>query len=695
VSGNYFPVLGVPPALGRLIQEEDDRAGAPHVAVLSHSFWQTRFAGDAGVIGTLLELDGRPATIVGVAKRGFFGVDPSVQPAVFLPLASDRPTTNVWIAGRLRPGVSIAVAEAWLAPLFARGLASMEQQTERRSLRDREGLRRWRPRLARAGNGTLALRSRIATPLRIVAGAMLLVLAISCTNVTALQLSRGERRASEIALRLSLGAGRARVVRQLVTEGLLLAALAGGFGLGLALVLHRLLVALSPLHPSAVLDFRLDLRVLGFALVVSTAAGVLTAIVPALRLSRVDTFAVLKTGSGSAAGWRSGPRKAFLVAEVAATFVVLAGAGLLLRSLDGLRRIDTGFDRRSVLLARVHPSASRFRDSPAATWALPLQEQLSRIAGVRSVALAANRVYTGGPPWILDVWVQGHSYPLGGKHAVGFNDVGPGFFATLGVPLLAGRELTASDRAGTPEVALVNLAFARRYFGRATAVGHRLGTSADAPGRYEIVGVVADSRVESLTESPWPTVYLPLLQRGSTGPVVAHVRANVPPAALAAAIRREVARFDTDLEVRSLDTLEAVIDGTLRRERMVAALLSLLAAVALVLTAIGLYGTMSYAAARRKAEIGVRAALGASEHRIVAWMLEEASSVVVLGVAIGVPLAAFGLQSLRTLVFDVPTLDPVSLALALLVVFVVGLTAAALPARAAARVGVAEALRQD
>jgi predicted permease len=702
VSGGYFPVLGTRPALGRLLRDDDDRPGAARVAVLSHSFWTRRLGARPDVVGQPMWLggygpramfDGFPVTVVGVAPPAFVGVDRSFRPELFLPLSAQPPTTMLWIAGRLRPGVSMASAEARLAPLYARGVQSMRDQIRGWPAHEQRDFLAQRVRLLPAGNGTARLRWQLAEPLPVLIGAVLLVLAISSTNVAALQLSRGERRLPEVSLRLSLGAGRGRVVRQLLTESILLALVGGAAGLALGVALHRLLLALSPLDRSAVLDFRFDWHLFGLTAGLCALAGMATGWLPALRLSRADPYPVLKGNRGACARWRSGPRRAILVAQVATTFVLLAGAGLLLRSLVRLSHADTGFDRRNLLLVRVDAAASRFRDRPAIEWGGLVRERVAALPGVRSAALAAKDVFAGG--WVMDVWVEGYAYRRGERQMVDFSEVGPGFFATAGVPLVGGREFLPGDGPGAPNVAIVNRAFVRKYLGdEAEAIGRRFR---DGRQWHEIVGVVADAKLGSLHDPPPPAVYCALgqqMQRLSY-PLALHVRADAPAAALAPAIRRAIADVDPDLEIRRLETLDESIATTLRRERMFTALLSLFAAVTLLLTAVGLYGTMAYAAARRTAEIGIRRALGAGEARVVAWMLKETAAVIVIGAAVGLPGAALALRTVRTLLFQVAPLDPVSFGLALAAVLAVGLGAAAVPALSAARLPPTTALRYE
>jgi predicted permease len=695
VSGNYFAALDPGAARGRLLEEYDDRAGSPRTVVLSHRFWMSRFGGDPGVAGRAVWVDGAPATIVGVAAAGFFGVDRSFTPQVYLPLSAEDPTVALWILARLHPGVSSTAARSRIASAYRDGLRAMRDEISQWPEGDRQEFLGQRVELHAAGNGTAGLRWQVQEPLRVLGTAVLLVLLITCSNVAALQLSQGERRIPEIAVRLSMGGSRGRILRQLLTESTLLALLGGAVGLGLGLALHSLLRSLSALDPSATIDFQWDWRVLSFTLGVSTLAGLLTGLSPALRLGRVDARLVLSGNRAAGGGWRSGPRRAILVAQVAATLALLIGASLLLRSLAALAGVETGFDQKNVLIVQVDPSGSGFAEAPSARWSEPLAERIATLPGVRSAATAGNTVFTGHESWIVTAWVDGHEYRPGERQVVGFNEVGPAFFRTAGIPLLAGREFRSADGPNAPAVAIVNRTFARKYFGDANPLGRRFGTAPEARRLYEIVGVVADVKVQSLRESPWPAVYLAALQQERPGPAALHLRVAAPPAALASAIRREAARLDPGLEVRSIETLEQAVSRTLRRERMLTTLLMLFAGVTLLLTAVGLYGTMSYAVARRTGELGIRMALGATRARVVVWMLREAAAIVLAGATIGLVVAAWAVPSLRTLVFQVPYLDPLSFGAALVAVVVVGLTAALVPAWRAAASEPLAALRHE
>jgi len=701
VSGGYFRILGSRPALGRLLDEADDRPAAPPVAVLSLSFWRRQFGGRPDVIGRTLLVSGcalrstcggTAVTIVGVAAPGFVGIDRSFSPDLFMPVAYQPPTQMLWIAGRLRPGVSIASAEARLTPLYRRGIESMRGRIGRWPAEEQREFLAQRLRLLPAGRGTAGLRWRMTGSLKLLAGAALLVLAIACTNVAALQLSRGERRVPEIAVRSSLGAGRGRVARQLLTESTLVACLGGAGALPVAFLLHWLLVRMSPLDPTALVDFHLDWRLFCVTAALSTVAGLVSGLLPALRLSSTQPYAVLKGERGATARWRSSPRLAILCGQVAVTLVLLAGASLLLHSLARLATVDAGFDRKHVLLVYVSAEGGRLQDTPAREWGSSLRERVAALPGVRSAALAADEVFGGA--WIVSLWVDGHTYQPREDQSVAFNEVGTGFFETVGIPLLVGRGFLPSDHSGKPPVAVVSRAFARKYFGAGNAIGRGFR---DTRRWYEIVGVVGDVRRSSLYEPPEPTVYLSIDQDTEPRPypLILNVRTSVDAATLAAPIRQAVAGVDPELEVHRLQTVDEAVGQTLRRQRMVSTLMSLFAGVTLLLTALGLWGTIAYAVARRTAEIGVRMALGAGPRSIVQTILGDAALVLAVGGVIGLAMGSLALRSLRSLLFEVGPSDPLSLGGAVLGLVAVGLGAAALPAIDAARMAPMSALRHE
>jgi predicted permease len=693
VSGNFFRMLGARPGLGRPLREQDDRPGAARVVVLSESFWKTRFDRRPDVIGKTLWVQGGPATIVGVTSGDFVGVDRSFRADVLMPLSAERATANLWIVGRLRPGVSRAQATAAIQPLFRRALESMEEETRRWSAPERERFFAQRLELAPAGTGTAALRWELAQPLQVLAAVVLVVLLIACTNVAALSLSRGDRRAQEITVRLALGAGRGRVIRQLLTESAQLAFLGGVAAVALAYALHGIFVSLLPLDPTAVVDFRLDGHVLGFSAAVATLVGFFTGIVPALRLTRVDLQPALQGQRGALGRARSRALQGILVAQVAGTLVLLATAGLFLRSLSKLYEVDMGFDRRDLLLARVAPAGGEGMVTPGL--GERLVTHLHAEPGVEAVAVAARPVFADREPWILTTWVDGYEYAPEEEQYTSFNAVGPGFFQAVGIPLLAGRDFTPRDGPGAPRVAIVSRSFARRYFGEQSEVGRRFGTTGDESRRdIQIVGVVADSKARSLRNRPSPAIFLPLRQQDDFRSLTLHVR-TAGPATDREAITRAVSRAGPGLELTRLTSLEEVVGGTLRRDSMFAGLTTVFGAMALFLTGVGLYGSLAYAASRRTHEIGIRRALGASRGSIARLVLKEAAAVVGLGVAIGVPLALAGERALRSLLFGLTPVDSVAFLGAMALMATVGTLAAFVPARSAAALHPMDALHHE
>lgn len=692
VSGSFFRMLGARPLLGRLLAEEDDRPGAPRVVVISESLWASRFDRRLDVIGDALQVRGSPATIVGVTAGGFVGVDRSFRADVVLSLSAERQTSNLWIVGRLRPGVSRAQATAAIQPLFRRALESMRESVRRWPARDRERFFAQRLELERAGAGTVGLRWQLADSLRILGAVVMAVLFIACTNVAALTLARGDRRAREIAMRLALGAGRGRIIRQLLTESAQLAALGSLAAVALAYVLHGVLVSLLPLDQSAVVDFRLDGNTLGFTVVAASLAGLLTGIVPALRLTRVDLQPVLKGERGTLGPSRSRTLRGILVVQVAGTLVLLATAGLFLRSLARLYDVDTGFDRTNLLLAQVATVGGDGEVAPE------LGEQIvGRLRAqpwIEAAAVAGRPIFSDRHSWILTAWVDGYEYAPEEDQRVAFCTVGQGFFRAVGLPLLAGRGFTARDGPEAPRVAVVSRSFARRYFGADDVVGRRLGTGEASRREIQIVGVVADSKPRDLRKKPPPTLFLPLRQQDDHRSLTLHVRAAGSVAGREA-IARAVRASGPDLELRSVTSVEDVVSESLRRDSMFAVLTTIFGAMALFLTGVGLYGSMAYAASRRTHEIGIRRALGASRVQIAGLMLREGALVVCLGVGIGAPLAVAGERALHSLFFGLGAVDPVAFIGAALLLASVGALAAFLPARRATATPPMQALRHE
>jgi predicted permease len=698
VSGSFFPTLGVKALLGRTINPTDDRPDAEHqVVVLSYRFWSSQFGRDPSVVGTTVRLNAAPCTVIGVMPPDFFGVDPSQYPKMWVPLASDPNPGEVWVLGRLKPGVSIPQARAQLQPLFQQALESFRDSMKDWTEHEREEFLGEKLLVNRATTGTSGLRWdywEYSNTLKILIGMTGLVLLITCVNVANLLMARSASRAREIGIRLAIGAGRLRIFRQLLTENLLLALLGGVVGLLVAAWAHRVLVTLLVGSPQGLaLDFRLDERVLGFSLALSILTGLLSGVLPALHAG----FWGRVPATGDALQFRGATRlpfaKRLLTIQVALSLTLLICAGLFVRTLRNLASTDLGLTRENLVLMSVDPSLSKSIHDRRQFWR-QLTERLATLPGVVSVSLAGDAVFGNGG-WNAAIWVR---QPDGTELAsqVPFNVVGPGFFYTVGIPLFAGREFGALDQAGSPPIAVVNQAFARKFFGGDNPVGKRFGNAgADSSSQIEIVGVIGDAKYGGLRQQPTPMFYMPLFQNFQERPYYVHVRMAGNPSAVIAAVRREIQAMDPDISVYDVQTIHEVIDRLLQPDRMFAVLASVFGILALLLTSIGIYGVVAYQITRRTGEVGIRMALGAQRGDVLWMFMRETLLVLAAGAAIGLPAAVAAAYALRSLLFGLEPCDPVTIIWAAATLFAAGALAGFLPARRASRLEPMVALRQE
>jgi predicted permease len=698
VSGSFFPTLGVKPLLGRAIDPTDDRPDADHqVVVLSFRYWSSQFGRDPSVVGTTVRLNGAPCTVIGVMPADFFGVDPSQYPKMWVPLASDPHPGQVWVLGRLKPGVSIPQARAQLEPLFHQAVESFRDSMKDWREPEREEFLGEKLRLNRATTGTSGLRWdywEYSNTLKILIGMTGLVLLITCVNVANVLIARSAARAREIGIRLAIGAGRLRIFRQLLTENLLLALMGGAVGLLVAAWAHRVLVALLVNSTQDVaLEFRLDERVLGFTLAISILTGLLSGVLPALRAGLWGRV----SAAGDSLQFRGANRLPFarnlLTLQVALSLTLLISAGLFVRTLKNLGAADLGLARENLVLMSVDPSLSKRVLDRQRFWK-QLTERLATLPGVVSVSLAGDAVFGNGG-WNNGIWVR---QPDGTENAaqVASNVAGPGFFDTVGIPLFAGREFGAMDQAKSPPVAVMNRAFARRFFGEDNPVGKRFGSAgAGSSGQIEVVGVIGDAKYGGLRQPPTPMFYRPLFQNFEERPYYVHVRMAGNPAAVIAAMRREIQSMDPDISVYDVRTIHEIIDSLLQPDRMFAVLASVFGLLALLLTSIGIYGVVAYQITRRTGEVGIRMALGA-QRRDVLWMfMRETLLVVATGAAIGLPAAIAAAYALRSLLFGLQPSDPVTIIWAVVTLAGAGALAGFLPARRAASLLPMDALRHE
>ena len=722
VSGEYFPMLGLQPALGRLLAAEDDRGPMGHpVAVLSHTYWQRRFGGEPAVIGRAITLGGLPFTVVGVAPAGFFGAEVGVSPSLYLPVMMqpallplhgsllEQPNVfSAWVRvlGRLKPDVPLEQAGPRLNALAG------TPETE------------WRPRnkftgqfedarlvVGSAAPGLSDLRRQFSRPLFVLLGVAGLVLLIACANVGQLVLARSAARRPEFALRLALGASRGRVMRQVLVEGLVLTGIGAAAGVALAAWTAPALVQVASAGQSAVvLNLSPDLRVLAFTLVVSLAAGLLFASVPAIRTSRADlsSHAARNLGRTRPAGAEAGPGRTLVIVQVALSVVSLVGAGLFVRTLQNLNHHERAIDVERVIVAPLDPRGSGRRTAGNAlildrTYR-DLLARIEAIPGVRSASLARTTplgAATLGFPVML---------PTGGEpRRVDGTIVYPRYFATMGLPIVRGRDFTEDDlRTDAAPAVVVNEAFVRDLLqGREPlGIGHGLrnarpGRGPAVPGApLNIIGVVRDSGLPARRGAAAPKVYQTFLQANTGfGQMVLHVRASRDSTDILRPIVSTVQEIARDVPMAPVRTLADEVDAALVRERLVATLSSLFGLVALALICIGLYGLMAFTVARRTAEIGIRVALGATRSD-VRWLVgRDAFAIVLAGLAIGLPAAwiagRLASRVLSPLLYEVTPTDPVTIAVAMGVLILVTMAAGVLPARRAVRIDPAIALRME
>jgi len=729
VSGNFFSVLGAGVVVGRAITEADDNpASAQPGAVISYEFWRRRFGLDPGVVGRQVTVNDTALTIVGIAPPGFFGFEVGRKPDIWWPIkaANDEtsrqmaPQDNLWwllMFGRLRPGVSMAQAQSEVAMIFRRRQEEIAGEsaanwtpTERREHFEQRIV------LESGSAGVTRLRGQFRRPLLILMITIALTLLIACVNIANLLLARAATRRKEIAVRLAVGAGRFRLIRQLLTESVLLAALGGVAGLLFARWCSRALLAYLPRENRAALDLPLDARVLGFTLAVSVLTGLLFGLAPAWQATRLDLTASLKDQTGaSASRSRLMLNKLLVVAQVALSLFLLVGAGLFARSLRNLRTLDAGINYENIIKFRIDAGGGY---DTARLMDLHRQalSRLEALPGARSATLAIATPLTGG---VLLSRVSVPGYTPAPDENLNCNAlvVGPRFFETMKMPLLAGRDfgpredrpaLSEQDDAASPNTpdtaadgrppsilsAVVNQSMARHFFGNENPIG-KLFNWDDGRRRIEIIGVVRDAKFTNLREKPPRTFYLYYFQAPIPFNLTIHLRTDGDPASYAATIQRVVREIDPQLQVVELQTMSEAVNETLVQERFVAQLGGAFSLFALLLACVGLYGVMSYAVARRTNEIGVRMALGAQRSDVVWLVMREVALLVALGVGVGLAAAMATTRLVSALLFDLTPNDPTTIALATLLMIGVAALAGYLPARRAANVDPMIALRHE
>jgi len=708
VSGTYFRMLGVKPWLGRSLTEaEDEPAGAHSVAVVSYSWWDRRFARDPAIIGKTVSLVSTVYTIVGVTPPGFFGTAVGQSPDLWIPLSMEKQISPGWnglddkwfetlyILGRLKKGVTTGQAQAnvnLLANQIWRDYAGPTLTKDQE-----EDLRHAQIELTSIEHGLPSIRYGSETPLEILMAVVGLVLLIVCANLANLLLARATTREREIAVRMSLGAGRGRLVRQMLTESLVLALAGAALGIVFAGWAGNVLVAMVP-HGGEplLLNVAPDARVLGFTVLVSLGTALLCGLAPALRATRIALGSSLKEARGSVASTSRTPlAKALIVSQVALSLVLLIGAGLFLRTLVNLTNLDTGFNKQNVLLFGIDPPAVGYKeDARLVGLYQQIEQRVSALPGVHADSI--SWFWFNQAEWTDPVSIAGRTPTREDDMSATYNIVGPGYFATMGIPLLLGRVFGPQDTGASPQVAVINETFARWYFPGGPPIGKHFGVGGDPKhsNDIEVVGVVKDAKHNELSERPFPAAFFPYTQ-GVRYLNDFEVRLTGKPEVIIAEVRQAVAQIDHSLPLAYAGTLVEQVNRSLASQSLIAQLSAFFGLLAALLACIGIYGLAAYSVTRRTNEIGIRMALGAEASGVLWMVMRESLTLAALGVAIGIPVSLAAARLIASVLYGLKTTDPATIALAALLMIAVAALAAYLPARRASKVDPMVALRYE
>jgi predicted permease len=714
VSGSYFSVLGVPAFLGRTIVESDDHApGAGSVAVATYAWFQRHFNGDPSALGKTIRIQSHDYTLIGVARPGFSGVTVGKSTDLWIPLSMEAEMSpghnglankffqSLQLIGRLKPDVKPAQASAETNLLFKQIMRDyLGPQPSQKHLDD----------IAHAGveltpgsRGISPLRAEFSLPLKILMTIVALVLLIACANIANMLLARGIARTREVAVRMALGASRGRVVFQLLIESVLLSVAGAAAGLALAWKASVLLLQMATPGPDPVpLNLTPDLPVLAFTLGLTVLTALLFGCLPALRATGIEFTPSLKDGRGSSSVSARGTlARSLIVGQIALSVLLLVVAGLFVRSLIHLTSIDTGFDKHNVLAFSLDSSTANLpHHSPDEIRSVRLQEQIESrvqaIPGVQSDSFAFFTFNQGS--WSDLVLFQGVPRTPENADQVFFNNIGNGFFSTMGIPLLAGRTFTAQDTQNSPKVAVINESMARRFFPNGSAVGHRfaVGETPDHPGEIEVIGVVKDAKYTALDEGSLLAAYFPCTQNpGFYGSFALRYTPGANRREIIVRVRSSIAEINPNILVDGVTGLDEQVNQSIATQSLIARLASFFGIIAVFLACIGIYGLLSYSVARRTSELGIRLALGA-QSRVLLWLvLRESLRLLVIGLAIGIPIALSSTRVLKSLLYELSPLDPAAITTSIAAVVVMTLAAAWLPARRASKINPIQALRAE
>ncbi|MBI2680343.1 MAG: ABC transporter permease [Candidatus Solibacter usitatus] len=724
VSGTYFQVLGVGASLGRTFTPAEDKVPVGHpLAVLSYSYWKTRFAGDPAIVGKTVVINGNNMTVIGVAQEGFDGVELGYTTKIFVPVMMKKQITPLWDGmenrrwrwvnafARLKPGVTMTQAQASLQPFF-HGMLEMEVKEAAFRNASPEARQRFLQNVIEVlpgSQGRSYQRRTLKTPLWVLMAVTGGVLLIACANVAGLLIARAASRQREVAIRLALGAGRFRIIRQLLFESLLLAGMGGVLGLALATWTNRLLLAMMPPETSSLnLSTTPDWRVLLFTGAVCCATGILFGLVPALQGTRPNLAPTLKDQAGAVVGGNAPVRmrKALVTAQVTLSLLLLIGAGLFIRSLQNLRELGPGFRPDHLLAFNIDPSLNGYDNERSKAFYLRLTDTVAAIPGIQATGLASMRILEDNE-WDSGVTVEGYAAKPNEGPQPYMNSIGPGYFATLGVPILSGRDFTLRDTEQikhgpdkddfTPRVVIINEKFAKRFFAGVDPIGRHVGFGSD-PGTktdMEVVGVIKDIKYTNVRDDVPVQMFIPYMANRFVGGMTVYLRTSLDPTQAFSAVRSQVRQLDPNLPIYAMRTMDEQISNSLLIERLIAGLSTIFGCLATVLATIGLYGVMAYTVERRTREIGIRMALGAVHGDVIWLVMREVLALVAIGVVAGLA-ATFALTKyVQSQLFGITRTDPITMVLATLGLAAVACLAGYIPALRASRSDPMQALRYE
>jgi predicted permease len=710
VSGSYFPVLGLHPALGRLFGPQDDAPiGQNFVAVLSYGFWASQLGSNPGIVGQTMVINGKSMAIIGVAPQGFEGTTLGVQPKVFVPISmrremqftfgndfENRRAYWIYLFGRLKPGVSMEQAKASINAVYTPILSQVEAPLQK-GMSD-STMKRFKAKLISLEDGRRgqsSLHAQTKTPILLLMGITGIVLLIACANIANLLLARGASRSMEMAVRLSLGARRGQIIAQLMSESVILALMGGVASL---LVAKWTLAAMAGLMPADVandLHFSLDGTAVAFAAVLSLATGFVFGLFPALHSTRTELASVMRDSGGKQTGAKSAARfrTSLVTAQIALSMSLLMVAGLFVKSLKNVSNVDLGLKIDHITTFAISPVLNGYEPARSKVLFQQVEEQIAAIPGVTGVTSARVPLLSSNN-WGNDVQVEGYPHGPDIDNNSRYNEVGADYFKVLGVPIVQGREFTIADALGRPRVAIVNETFAKKFGLGRNAVGKRMSQGGDTLD-IEIIGLAKDAKYSQVKQKTPPVFFVPYRQDSTIGSNRFYVRSGMDPAAVLRAIPGVIKTLDPNLPVAGLRTLEQQVKDNVFLDRMISTLSAAFAALATLLAAIGLYGVLAYSVAQRTREIGVRMALGANGSSVQIMVLKQVALMTLIGGLVGLAGALALGSAAKSLLFELQGYDPVVMASAIAALTAVAFGAGYLPALRASRIDPMQALRHE